>query len=75
MAIVEKLFWQLGTHFLVAITVVEMFDKNSQCMGCLPGQKSGCCREVVVVEMFDKNSQVWAVCQDKKVDVAERWMW
>ena len=50
MAIVEKLFWQLGTHFLVTVTVVEMFDKNSQCMGCLPGQKSGCCREVVVQE-------------------------
>ena len=23
MAIVEKLFWQLGTHFLVAVTAVE----------------------------------------------------
>ena len=45
MAIVEKLFWQLGTHFCSCrhccreVVVVEMFDKNSQCMGCLPGQK------------------------------------
>ena len=34
------------------VVVVGMFDKNSQCMGCLPGQKSGCCREVVVEDRW-----------------------
>ena len=39
-------------HCCKEVVVVEMFDKNSQCMGCLPGQKSGCCREVVVEDRW-----------------------
>ena len=58
MAIVEKLFWQLGTHFLVAVTVVERWllqrclIKIANVWAVSQDKKSGCCRPVVVEERW-----------------------
>ena len=58
MAVVKKLFWQLGTHFLVAVVVVERWSlyrcliKGDNVWTVCLDQKSGCCRKVAVVERW-----------------------
>ena len=57
MAVVERLFWQLGTHFsgrcrCREVAVVERF-KQEVMYGLSAGtKKSGRCREVAVVERW-----------------------
>ena len=48
LAFVERLFWQLGTDALVAVTVVEMFKQESMYGLSAGTKKSGRCREGAV---------------------------
>ena len=57
LAVVERLFWQLGTHFsgrchCREVAVVERFKQTLMCGLSAGTKKSGCCREVAVVERW-----------------------